>query len=72
MLNRSGSRTLRLTCEARGVCPIAPTPFVDGRVHVDSIDRLTDFYVGCGATGIAVPCLQHLEARRWYGIHQCA
>ena len=44
-----------LDASARGVYPIAPTPFhPDGRIDVASIDRLTDFYVGCGATGLTV------------------
>jgi 4-hydroxy-tetrahydrodipicolinate synthase len=33
-----------LDTEARGVYPIAPTPFLaDGRVDFASIDRMTDF-----------------------------
>jgi 4-hydroxy-tetrahydrodipicolinate synthase len=60
---------MRLEPTARGVYPIAPTPFhPDGRIDVDSIDRLTDFYVGCGATGLTVlgvmgeaPKLDHAE-----------
>lgn len=41
--------------QARGVYPIAPTPFADdGAVDLASIDRLVDFYVGCGATGMTV------------------
>ena len=44
-----------LDASARGVYPIAPTPFhPDGRIDVESIDRLTDFYVECGATGLTV------------------
>ena len=58
-----------LDASARGVYPIAPTPFhPDGRIDVESIDRLTDFYVGCGATGLTVlgvmgeaPKLDHAE-----------
>src|SRR5262245_13634021 len=47
--------TLRLTSDARGVYPIAPTPFLDdGRIDDSSIDRLVDFYLGIGATGITV------------------
>ena len=35
-----------LTSAARGVYPIAPTPFHDdGRIDTASIDRLTDFYL---------------------------
>jgi 4-hydroxy-tetrahydrodipicolinate synthase len=41
--------------EVRGVYVIAPTPFhEDGRVDDRSTDRMTDFFVGCGATGITV------------------
>jgi 4-hydroxy-tetrahydrodipicolinate synthase len=44
-----------LTAQARGVYPIAPTPFFDdGRIDNESIDRLTDFYIGIGSTGITV------------------
>jgi len=58
-----------LTVDARGVYPIAPTPFLDdGSVHSNSIDRMIDFYVGCGATGVTVlgqlgeaPKLEHEE-----------
>ena len=36
-----------LTTDARGVFPIAPTPFFeDGRIDTASVDRLTDFYLG--------------------------
>ncbi|MGO4305575.1 dihydrodipicolinate synthase family protein [Cupriavidus sp. RAF12] len=59
-----------LTADARGVFPIAPTPFFDdGSIDTASIDRLTDFYVACGATGITVlgqlgeaPKLEHAES----------
>lgn len=58
-----------LDASARGVYPIAPTPFhPDGRIDFDSIDRLTEFYLGCGATGLTVlgvmgeaPKLDHAE-----------
>ena len=58
-----------LTHDARGVFPIAPTPFhADGRIDEASVDRLTDFYLGIGATGITVlgqlgeaPKLEHAE-----------
>lgn len=61
---------MRLNSNVRGVLPIAPTPFHDdGAVDTASIDRLTDFYLGCGATGITVlgqlgeaPKLGHDEA----------
>ena len=44
-----------LTAQARGVYPIAPTPFLDdGRIDTESIDRLTDFYGRIGSTGITV------------------
>ncbi len=46
---------MKLTEQARGVFPIAPTPFLDdGAIDVSSIDRLVDFYLSCGATGITV------------------
>ena len=59
-----------LTSDARGVFPIAPTPFFDdGNVDTASIDRLSDFYLGCGATGVTVlgqlgeaPKLSHEES----------
>ncbi len=40
---------------ARGVFPIAPTPFgEDGHLDLASIDRMTDFYRACGSTGLTV------------------
>jgi 4-hydroxy-tetrahydrodipicolinate synthase len=56
--------------DARGVFPIAPTPFLDdGSIDTSSIDRMVDFYLGCGSTGITVlgqlgeaPKLEHGEA----------
>ena len=40
---------------AHGVYPIAPTPFdASGSIDYTSIDRLTDLYVGAGATGLTV------------------
>ncbi|CAG9181760.1 dihydrodipicolinate synthase family protein [Cupriavidus pampae] len=59
-----------LTPDAKGVFPIAPTPFLDdGTIDTASIDRLTDFYLECGATGITVlgqlgeaPKLEHGES----------
>jgi 4-hydroxy-tetrahydrodipicolinate synthase len=59
-----------LTARAQGVYPIAPTPFSDdGAIDISSIDRLTDFYAGCGCTGITIlgqlgeaPKLDHAEA----------
>jgi 4-hydroxy-tetrahydrodipicolinate synthase len=61
---------MRLTAEARGVYPIAPTPFFDdGSIDTASIDRMTDFYIGIGATGITIlgqlgeaPKLEHAES----------
>lgn len=58
-----------LTSEVRGVLPIAPTPFFDdGTIDTSSIDRLTDFYLACGASGLTVlgqlgeaPKLEHGE-----------
>jgi 4-hydroxy-tetrahydrodipicolinate synthase len=59
-----------LTADARGVFPIAPTPFrPDGSIDEASIDRLSDFYLGIGATGVTVlgqlgeaPKLEHAES----------
>ncbi len=44
-----------LSSNASGVFPIAPSPFhPDGRIDESSLDRLADFYVGCGVTGVTV------------------
>ncbi len=59
-----------LTPDARGVYPIAPTPFFDdGRIDTSSIDRLVDFYLTIGSTGLTVlgqlgeaPKLEHGES----------
>ncbi|MFN0183209.1 MAG: dihydrodipicolinate synthase family protein [Aquabacterium sp.] len=59
-----------LTADARGVYPIAPTPFHDdGRLDLASAARLVDFYRGIGATGLTVlgqlgeaPKLEHAES----------
>ena len=59
-----------LTPNAQGLFPIAPTAFhPDGRIDTASMDRLTDFYVACGATGVTVlgqmgeaPKLSHTES----------
>jgi 4-hydroxy-tetrahydrodipicolinate synthase len=56
--------------DAKGVYPIAPTPFLDdGSIDFESVDRLTDFYLQCGATGLTVlgqlgeaPKLEHSES----------
>jgi 4-hydroxy-tetrahydrodipicolinate synthase len=46
---------MRLTDQAHGVYPIAPTAFLeDGTIDTSSMDRLTDFYVASGATGVTV------------------
>ena len=40
---------------ASGVYPIAVTPFdPEGRVDHASVDRMTDFYVRCGASGLTI------------------
>ena len=45
----------RLTAEAKGVYVIAVTPFhADGRIDFDSTDRMVDFYLDAGATGLTV------------------
>ena len=59
-----------LDTSARGVYIIAATPFTeDGAVDTASLDRLMDFFVGCGITGVTVlgimgeaPKLTHQEA----------
>jgi 4-hydroxy-tetrahydrodipicolinate synthase len=46
---------MKLTPNTRGTFAIAPTPFHDdGRIDVNSIDRMTDFYLEAGCTGITV------------------
>src|SRR6185436_19664499 len=41
--------------DAHGVFPIAPTPFLDdGRIDFASIDRLSEFYLRTGSTGVTV------------------
>ncbi|WP_407519509.1 dihydrodipicolinate synthase family protein [Methylobacterium oryzisoli] len=46
---------MRLSPDASGVYPIAPTPFLpDGRIDEASIDRITDVYGEIGATGLTV------------------
>jgi 4-hydroxy-tetrahydrodipicolinate synthase len=46
---------MSLSPDARGVYPIAPTPFLaDGGVDYASIDRMTDFYRSVGSTGMTV------------------
>jgi 4-hydroxy-tetrahydrodipicolinate synthase len=61
---------MRIPADAQGVYPIAPTPFFDdGRIDYGSVDRIVDFYLQCGATGITVlgqlgeaPKLEHDES----------
>ncbi|WP_029005395.1 dihydrodipicolinate synthase family protein [Azorhizobium doebereinerae] len=46
---------MRLTSDASGLFPIAPTPFhPDGRIDEASIDTLMERYVAAGATGVTV------------------
>ena len=46
---------MRLTDQVHGVYPIAPTAFLDdGTIDTASMDRLTDFYLASGATGVTV------------------
>ncbi|HEX6723253.1 MAG TPA: dihydrodipicolinate synthase family protein [Burkholderiaceae bacterium] len=41
--------------DANGVYPIAPTPFLDdGSIDFASIDRLSEFYLGAGSSGVTV------------------
>jgi 4-hydroxy-tetrahydrodipicolinate synthase len=44
-----------ITANEKGVCVIAATPFRDdGKVDLDSIDRLADFYLECGVAGMTI------------------
>jgi len=46
---------MRLDASASGVFPISATPFADdGALDLDSAARLTDFYLGHGATGLTI------------------
>lgn len=46
---------MRLDSSAAGLFPIAVTPFTpDGKVDVKSVDSMTDFYLGAGATGMTI------------------
>ncbi|MET0532415.1 MAG: dihydrodipicolinate synthase family protein [Microvirga sp.] len=46
---------MKLDHTAAGVYTIAATPFhPDGRLDTESVDRLTDFYIGCGVTGLTI------------------
>ena len=46
---------MKLDHTARGVFPIAPTPFLpDGAVDTTSIDTMCDFYCSAGATGLTI------------------
>lgn len=45
----------RLTESASGVYVIAATPFTDaGALDLPSVDRLVDFYLSCGVTGMTI------------------
>jgi len=47
--------TSKLTEKARGVYIIAATPFTDdGALDLQSVDTLTDFYIGCGVHGFTL------------------
>jgi 4-hydroxy-tetrahydrodipicolinate synthase len=44
-----------LTAQAQGVFAITVTPFhPDGRLDVESVDRMVDFYLRCGVTGLTI------------------
>jgi 4-hydroxy-tetrahydrodipicolinate synthase len=46
---------MKLDESAAGVYSIAVTPFQpDGSLDLASVDRMTEFYVGCGATGLTI------------------
>lgn len=45
----------KLTTDAKGVFVIAVTPFTDdGALDLASTDRMVDFYLQCGATGLTI------------------
>lgn len=45
----------KLTEQAKGVYIIAATPFTDeGALDLNSVDSLTDFYLGCGVNGFTL------------------
>ena len=46
---------MTLDPNAQGVYAIAATPFLpDGRLDTQSVDRMTDFYLGCGVDGLTI------------------
>jgi 4-hydroxy-tetrahydrodipicolinate synthase len=46
---------MKLDHTAKGVYAIAATPFTpDGAVDTASVDRMTDFYLSCGVTGLTI------------------
>lgn len=46
---------MKLDSQAKGVYVIAPTPFhPDGKIDESSIDRMTDFFLQAGVTGMTV------------------
>jgi 4-hydroxy-tetrahydrodipicolinate synthase len=46
---------MKLDCTASGVYAIAVTPFKpNGELDTQSVDRMTDFYVGAGVTGLTI------------------
>jgi 4-hydroxy-tetrahydrodipicolinate synthase len=50
-----GLKMRRLSEEAAGVFIIAVTPFTEnGDLDLESLDHMTDFYVGCGVDGITI------------------
>src|SRR5829696_4151293 len=47
--------TAKLSENAKGVYIIAATPFTDdGALDLQSVDTLTDFYIGCGVHGFTL------------------
>src|SRR4051794_36554270 len=44
-----------ITDQAQGVYAITVTPFhPDGRLDTESVDRMVEFYLGCGVTGLTI------------------
>jgi len=46
---------MKLDTSASGVYSIAPTPFLEnGAIDWNSVDRMTDFYLACGVSGMTI------------------
>jgi 4-hydroxy-tetrahydrodipicolinate synthase len=55
--DRAGRKrnAMKIHTDTRGVYAIAPTPFeTDGRLDLDSVDRMVDFYEECRVDGLTI------------------